>query len=422
MNCRGLGDSRKRRDVMHFIRKKRCNIVFLQDTHLTIKAIPYFNTLWNGKAYHSCFSSRSRGTSILISSNLSYNLIAEQESDCGNYHIILCEIHSESYLLVNVYGPNEDNPTFYKNLNKSIEKFDVDHIIVAGDFNFVMIPSSDSVNYVSENNIRAKQAFLEATYKYNLVDAWRRMHPDERKYTWLRNNPLKAGRLDMFFVSDSILNSLTDVEIIPGYRTDHNAIILSIQSKQQRGNGMWKFNISHLNDEKYVEIVKTCISQTLQQYAIPVYDSSVYADYKQYETVQLVISETLFYETLIMMIRGETIKYSKQKARCTRVIETNLEKEIAKAEERFILSGLESDANQLDVLKNELEDLRRPLIDGFITRSRVSWHEKGERNSKYFLSLEKRNACRKSIQYIQDGDKVITKNEDILKKYKHLPG
>ena len=103
-------------------------------------------------------------------------------------------------------------------------------------------------------------------------------------------------------------------------------------------------------------------------------------------------------------------RYSKQKAIRTRMIETKLEEEIAKSEEIFISSGLESDANQLDALKDELEDLQRPLIDGFITRSRVSWHEKGERISRYFLSLEKRNACRKSVQYIQDGDKLITKN------------
>lgn len=34
MNCRGLGDTRKRRDVMHYIRSKQFSIVFLQDTHL----------------------------------------------------------------------------------------------------------------------------------------------------------------------------------------------------------------------------------------------------------------------------------------------------------------------------------------------------------------------------------------------------
>ena len=31
MNCKGLGDQRKRRDVMHYIRDKKYDVVFLQD-------------------------------------------------------------------------------------------------------------------------------------------------------------------------------------------------------------------------------------------------------------------------------------------------------------------------------------------------------------------------------------------------------
>ena len=420
MNCRGLGDVRKRRDVMQFVRSKRFSIVFLQDTHLTENSIPYFNTLWHGKAHHSCFSSRRRGTSILINSNLPYNLIAENKSECGNFHMLVCNIYNETFLLINIYGPNEDNPAFYKSLNNMIEQFDAEHTIVAGDFNFTMKSDVDSLNYVSENNVRAKQAFLELTYKHNLVDAWRHMHPDERKYTWLRKNPLKAGRLDMYFVSDEMLNSLTDVEIIPGYRTDHNAVTLSLQGKQKRGNSIWKFNISHLNDDAYIKAVKTCITQTLKQYAVPVYDSNAYNDHNNYESIQLVISDCLFYETLIMMIRGETVKYSKQKARRTRMSEVSLETKIAEAEDKLIRSGQQNDANELDRLKNELEEIRRPMIDGLITRSRVSWHEQGERSSKYFLSLEKRNSSRKSIQYIKDGENIISNNADILQKFSDL--
>ena len=212
---------------MHYIRGKKFNIVFLQDTHLTATTIPYFNSLWRGKSYHSCYSSRSRGTSILLSSNLQYSVITAKTSDCGNFVVLAVKINNESYLLVNVYGPNEDNPTFYKTLSNTIEEFDVRHIIVAGDLNFVISPDVDSLNYVNENNVRAKQSFLELTYKYSLVDAWRRMHPTTREYTWTRKNPFKAGRLDMFFFffySDDLLNSLSIAELIPGYRTDHNAI------------------------------------------------------------------------------------------------------------------------------------------------------------------------------------------------------
>ena len=199
MNCRGLADVAKRRDAMHYIRSKKYNTVFLQDTHQTAKTLPYFDSLWCGKAFHSCFSSRSRGTSILLNKNLQYKVLAEKKSECGNIVLLVCEIYNESYLLVNVYGPNEDNPAFYDKLSDIISQFDVQYVIVAGDLYFVMVPDLDSANYVHENNVRAKQAFLELTYKYNLTDVWRKLHPSHRNYTWGRQNPLKAGRLDMFF-------------------------------------------------------------------------------------------------------------------------------------------------------------------------------------------------------------------------------
>ena len=420
MNCRGIGDARKRRDVMHYIRNKKIHIVFLQDTHLTTKTVPYFDSLWFGKAYHSCFSSRSRGTSILLNSTLQYSLLEEKKSECGNFHMLSCKIHNETYLLVNIYGPNEDNPSFYKNLSNMIGQFDVQYTIIAGDLNFVMVPNVDSMNYVGENNVRAKQAFLELSHKYDLIDAWRHIHPNDRNYTWRRNNPLKAGRLDMFFVSDDLLNRMLNVEIIPGYRTDHNAITLSIQSKQQRGNGLWKLNTSHLTDDDYIKRIKKCITHTLQQYAVPVYNQKMYIDYKNYDSVQLTISDSLFYETLIMMVRGETVRFSKQKAKHKRKTETDLEKQIAQAEDNFLTSGQHGDAIELDVLKNKLEELRRPIIDGLIVRSRVAWHEKGERNTKYFLSLEKRNYCRKSIQYIQEGDNVVSNNSEILDQFSDI--
>ena len=52
-----------------------------------------------------------------------------------------------------------------------------------------------------------------------------------------------------------------------------------------------------------------------------------------------------------------------------------------------------------------------------ITRSRVNWHEDGEKCSKYFLSLEKRNAARNSIQYIKINNLLITKKEEILEQF-----
>ena len=90
-----------------------------------------------------------------------------------------------------------------------------------------------------------------------MIDIWRHLNPTERRYTWTRKNPLKCGRLDMFFVSEHLMNTVTDVNIVPGYRTDHNAITMTVETKQHpRGNGLWMLNASHLQNDEYITQIK----------------------------------------------------------------------------------------------------------------------------------------------------------------------
>ena len=86
---------------------------------------------------------------------------------------------------------------------------------------------------------------------------------------------------------------------------------------------------------------------------------------------------------------------------------------------------------KLEEAQKALEEIRKPKIQGQITRSKVSWYEDGEKSSKYFLSLEKRNAIRNSVQSIKVNEKIVTDktqilelfSENIRNKYKkiHLP-
>ena len=51
--------------------------------------------------------------------------------------------------------------------------------------------------------------------------------------------------------------------------------------------------------------------------------------------------------------------------------------------------------------KSELESMYDKKVEGLqIIRARVRWHEHGEKNSKYFLNLEKRNHIKKHIKKI----------------------
>ena len=49
------------------------------------------------------------------------------------------------------------------------------------------------------------------------------------------------------------------------------------------------------------------------------------------------------------------------------------------------------------IVKSEVEALEREEANGAIIRSKARWAEAGERYTKYFLNLEKRNAINQNI-------------------------
>ena len=65
-------------------------------------------------------------------------------------------------------------------------------------------------------------------------------------------------------------------------------------------------------------------------------------------------------------------------------------------------------------MKNELEILYDEKVEGIITRARVRWHEHGEKNSRYFLNLEKRNNIKKHIRKLYISGSISTNPLEIM--------
>ena len=417
MNCRGLAQYQKRRDVLNYLKHSKADIFFLQETHMTQQTIQYFNTVWSGKCYHSTKTSNSRGTAILIRSSLAYDLITEYCNSDGSLVLIVCKINNNVFTLISIHGPNDDTPSFYNAINDLLQQYPNENIIIGGDFNFVIDLAQDS-NYENDNNMYAKRAFLEVTKKHGLIDVWRKMHPHSKEYTWTKQNPLKYGRLDMFFASEHLQGHFKEAKIGAGYRTDHSQIFFTlIGLNQEKGPGLWKFNESLLLDDEYSNLIKSLIIDVIQQYAVPTYSIAFLSNPKNFEQIQLTINVELFYETLLMLIRGETVRYSKRKARKFREEEQTITNEIIDLRNKYAQTHAQSDLNKLQKAQEKLEKIREPRIQGAITRSRVRWYEEGERCTKFFLSLEKRNGIRKSVQSLSVNDKTITKKKDILSQF-----
>ena len=117
----------------------------------------------------------------------------------GNYVLIHCKINTDSYVIGSIYGPNKDEPQFYRQVDDVLENVDCDHIVIGGDFNFIMDAEKDCYGYAREHNVNDRREFKYICNKHSLIDIWREQNPNSNIFTWYASNQSKGSRLDMFF-------------------------------------------------------------------------------------------------------------------------------------------------------------------------------------------------------------------------------
>ena len=100
--------------------------------------------------------------------------------------------------------------------------------------------------------------------------------------------------------------------------------------------------------------------------------------------------------------------------------------------DQLVSSASSADSQQTNCLEVEQNQLTQELCliyenraKGSIVRSKTRWIEQGEKPTKYFFNLEKRNYNHKTIKELKHPDgKSVTKEEEILEEieifYKEL--
>ena len=126
-------------------------------------------------------------------------------------------------------------------------------------------------------------------------------------------------------------------------------------------------------------------------------------------------NKNLFWEYLKCQIRTDTMIYAGKKAKEQRQKEKELTQKIEELEHN--VTSNKNEHLEYQQLKSEWESIQRNKSNGIIIRSRAKWVEYGEKNSKYFLNLEKRNYNNKFIRKLITADeKEITNPSEILQE------
>ena len=318
-------------------------------------------------------------------------------------------VKGESFLIINVYAPCVGKPKeqveFWNKLALTVSNIENVHnknIVCGGDINFLMNIGLDRAGgnpRHDDNVVHAIKNFIDG---FDLVDIWRVRNPYLRQYTWRQKNPLIQSRLDLWFVSNTLQDMVKNVGISPSISSDHSLIFVNIDNtlNNVRGPSYWKFNNSLCDD------VEFC--QAINSEALTWFDNYSNIDDKR-----------LLWELIKYDIRKFSQSFSKSKAQKKRQHLKILEDNVKKSEIELGNHPSEENETVWNVAKEHLENEYNSITQGIIVRSRAQWVEMSEKNNKYFLSLEKANKVKSTINTLSldDGD-ISTNQSTILKEIK----
>ena len=138
-NVNSIGKNPKRSEIFRFLRKKGGDVQILLDTRFSKEIEPKVKEEWGAQVYFSSFSSQSRGVAIFLKNNLPVEILKEKSDESGNILSLLFKYDDETILLTGIYGPNEDNPAFYKNkIFHLIDEWQTSFTVYSGDWNLVL--------------------------------------------------------------------------------------------------------------------------------------------------------------------------------------------------------------------------------------------------------------------------------------------
>ena len=237
INVRGLGNNTKRREVFNWLRTKKLSIYMLQGAHCSDVTSDLWSSEWGYKALFSCCTSNRAGVCILFNNNFNLQILKVFLDPNGRFIICDIEANGKILTLVNIYAPNEDDPKFFQLLFEHLSVFRSEEIIIGGDFNLVLDPEKDKKGGLARTHKNALKVIKDLSEDLELVDVWRTLNPETKRYTWRQKQPDIHCRLDFFLVSESSLCDVTHSDIVPGFKTDHSMITLSVSLHvNPRGN------------------------------------------------------------------------------------------------------------------------------------------------------------------------------------------
>ena len=266
LNVQGLGEKLKRSKLYRIINEEKIDIACLQETHATLSKHRIWKNECGRKILFSDGDTRSRGVAIVLSDRVSYIENSLERDNLGRWLSIAVRVGELRFRVINVYGPNEDDPEFYALLLEKVVNYEEDHVFIAGDLNVnLTLLDKKGGAFPNSKSREIINCFLE---DMDWVDTWRTFHREEFQYTWKRRHPLIFSRLDYILAPLGSHNIFNSCEILPSIISDHCPVVLKINvGNNMKGPGYWKLNSRILTNLDVVEDINKVLDLANYRYS-----------------------------------------------------------------------------------------------------------------------------------------------------------
>jgi len=226
--------------------KDRADICFLQESYSTPEVEKIWKSQWKGEMFFLHGMEHSRGVLILIKNSLQFELKTIKVDKNGHFIILEANVQDHPFLFVNLYTPNKTNEqsTFFDKIREELDNFclaDDCNSVIGGHFIVIFDPDLDG-NGGNPKRKESVKCIENICLANDLIDIWRIRNPNVKRFTWRQKTPVIQWRLDFWLVSNGMQEDIDNVDVIPSLKSDHSAIVLSINGTEIRscGPSFWK--------------------------------------------------------------------------------------------------------------------------------------------------------------------------------------
>ena len=382
LNVNGAREVKKRALVLDTARRKRINVLFLQEVHSDRNNEGDWEREWEGQVALSHNTTLSGGVGILFSRRFTPSSLEVEQVVEGMCLLVKAKFETFTLVFMNIYAPNNgaERRSFLELVNSKLNCCSSeDYLFLGGDFNCTEAEFLDRNH--AEPHPASQHTLKRLVYSHGLVDVWRRMHADCRQYTWshLKEDRISLARLDRFYCFKHHFNVFRDCRIVPVGFTDHSLVFCDVHFKNVLPkSAYWHFNSVLILDKGFKEVLSFfwCVFRDRKSE----FDSL--RQWWDHGKIQIKL-----------LCQQYTLTVTQHMCRSIK----DLESEIVELETFSHSTGNRGHIEVLNSKKMALANLLDSRVQGALVRSRIQNIAEMDAPSGFFFGLEKKHGQRKII-------------------------